>query len=378
MTQRVRMGWVAAALLVATLASAAVLDAKEPPRPAFAEKRATAFDAAVEAERKRQGLIGLAVAVIENNKLTHVGCYGLADQQAKRPVTGETLFRWASISKPLTAVAALQLLEKKKLKLSDTARSHCKDLPKDGLGLVTVEQLLSHRAGVGHYREMGNWKTRLAKLYGDRASVSWDAKKSVAVLSTQALAFPAGAKFHYTTFGFNLLGGIVESAGKEPFEKQVANRIAGPLGMTSLEPDYEFVKRSQRTAGYRKKSEKIVPSEVGDVSWKLPGGGFHSTIGDLARFGIGLLDGKLLSKETQAELWRPRADEGKESGYALGFSVRMRNGKVARVSHSGAQARARTLLLIEPQTRRGVAIMTNSEWGDPNAVRKAAFRALGW
>ena len=93
-----------------------------------------------------------------------------------------------------------------------------------------------------------------------------------------ALVFEPGARYHYTTFGYNLLGALVEGAGRKPFEAQVEARIAKPLGMTSFAPDYEFVDQPHRTKGYRKKDGKVVPSEPGDVSWKLPGGGWSSTI----------------------------------------------------------------------------------------------------
>ena len=86
-------------------------------------------------------------------------------------MTSKTLFRWASVAKPVTAVAALQLVERGKMALDAPARTYWKKLPKEGLGAVPVEALLRQQGGVGHYRQMGAWQLRLEQHYGNRARV---------------------------------------------------------------------------------------------------------------------------------------------------------------------------------------------------------------
>lgn len=366
----------AAAFLLLPLAPEVI--AREPPPPQFALERAQAFDKALEAERARQELVGLAVAVIEDGKIAHIGTYGLADREKKRRVSHRTLFRWASVAKPVTAVAALQLAEAGKLDLSAPAGTYIKGLPKKGLFEIPVDALLRHQGGVGHYAQMGEWRLRLDAYYEHRSAKPWDADASVSVLEEAPVLHKPYARYHYTTFGYNLLGSVIEKAGRRPFELQVAERIAKPLGMTTFEPDYEFEKRPHRTRGYRKVGQQIVDSESGDVSWKLPGGGFHSTVGDMARFGIGLMEGKLLGKAMQQHLLVVKQPAKGKTGYASGLNVRWRDGKVVRMSHSGAQSRTRTLLVLDPVQRRGFAIMTNSEWGKTGGIWKAARAALSW
>ena len=95
-----------------------------PGLPAAAPPLAKRVDEAMRDAMARQELVGLAVGVIQDGKITHLNGYGLADREQRVPVTRQTMFRWASISKSLTAVAAMQLWERGKLDLEREARRY--------------------------------------------------------------------------------------------------------------------------------------------------------------------------------------------------------------------------------------------------------------
>lgn len=373
------LGWRATGgLVLVALLVVAPAEAGDRREPRFGEERRVPLHKALDTERVRQKIVGLAVAVIEDGALVHVHASGFADRETLRPIDENTVFRWASVAKILTAVAALQLVESGRMDLDKPARTYWKTLPKEGLGAVPIDALLRMQGGVGHYAQMGNWKTRLDKRYGHRNRKPFDAAATVEVMQTPPLLFEPYAKYHYTTFGYNLLGALIEKAGAMPFERQVELRIAKRLGMTTLEPDYAFEKRPNRTLGYRMRGETIVASSEGDVSWKLPGGGFQSTVGDMGRLGVGLLGTKLLGRTMRRALTEVRKPAQGTTSYALGIGVSTRDGVITRLSHTGAQARTRTLLIVEPPTGRGIAIMANSEWARLGDVYKVASRALGW
>jgi serine beta-lactamase-like protein LACTB, mitochondrial len=132
--------------------------------------------------------------------------------------------------------------------------------------------------------------------------------------------------------------------------------------MTTFQPDYQWIDIPHSAVGYKKNAAgDYVKSTDTDVSWKLGGGGFISTVTDMALFGQGLLTGKLLDDATRAQMWtRQKTRDGIETGYGLGFSIHIENGQ-RRVEHSGAQEKAATHLLLLPDQNLVIAAMSNTE-----------------
>ena len=373
--------WQAAA--IAVLVSSSSIQAQAPGSVELGTSTATtpARMAALDAlgaklidERK---LVGLSFAVFDRGRLVHAAGYGWADREAKRRVTHETEFRWASISKPLTSVVAAMLAREKALDLDADIRGLVPTWPEKKQGVVTLRQLLSNQAGVGHYREMGLWPARVARYDSKKA---WDANAAVAIVAPPKLLFEPGARYHYTTFGFMLAGAVVDAAGRKQHKKGyvdlVLERIAKPLGMSSLGPDYsDFVERPKRTRGYRGRSDRARLEPTSDVSWKLPGGGWISNVVDLARFGRGMLDEKFCDAKMRKLLWTPPAmSGGAKSRYGLGFQVSRRSGELV-VEHGGSQQNTRTLLRMWPERGIAVAVMCNTAHAQPRFLGAQVFQA---
>ena len=321
--------------------------------------RSAALHARAERERAAQDFVGLAVVVVADGRIAHAAGHGFADRAAKTPVRPTaTSFRWASISKPVTAIAALQLVEQGKLDLDADVRTLVPEFPEKPWPIST-RQLLTHQGGVVHYT---NGKVVATKATYDSERPFVDLVCALDKFKESPLICEPGTAHHYTTHGFMLAGAVVERAGKTPFWEQVRARIAAPLGMASFQPDYEWVAIADRTRGYRKLLGVVATSADTDVSWKLAGGGFTSTAIDLARFAQGLLQGRLLQPKTQAAMFTAQSTrDGKRTGYGLGIGVG-RLGEAKVVSHSGAQEKTRTFLLLVPERQVAVAVMCNSEW----------------
>ncbi|MHC4390593.1 MAG: serine hydrolase domain-containing protein [Planctomycetota bacterium] len=304
-------------------------------------------------------LVGLAVAVVRGEEIIYARGFGFAQRAKKIPVTLETRFRWASISKPVTAVRAMQLWERGALDLDKPVRRYVSAWPKKKYP-VTSRQLLCHQGGIPHYRN-GTIKPIKPQRYEDEHPYA-DVVTALDKFRGSPLLHEPGSAYSYTTYGYMLLGAVVQEAGEAPLWTQVREHIATPLGLTTLRPDYQWEDIPHRAVGYKKlPTEGWIRSTNTDVSWKLAGGGFISTVEDLARFGSGVLTGKLLKKSTRDVMWTAQpTSNGKSTHYALGWSIGRKNGHF-RASHSGAQEKTSTYLLLEPGTGLTVAVMTNTE-----------------
>jgi len=359
-------------LLLAPLVSALCLLTALLPAADLDKVATERLDGILEGELQKQSLVGAALGVIVDGEVAYLRGYGLADRENKIPVTRKTLFRWASISKCLTSVTAMQLYEKDLLDLSRDVRSYTPEFP-DKKALISPRDLLCHQGGIVHYSNGEVIHTR--RQY----DVPHPFESVVLALDTfreSPLVNQPGEKFSYTTHGYILLSAVIERAGREKFASQVEKRITRPLGMTTLQPDYQWKNIPHRAVGYRKKNKKVVPSTNTDVSWKLGGGGFISNIDDLALFAKGLINGKLVKPETERLMWTPqKLKNSKSTTYGYGFNING-TGKELRVAHSGGQEKTRTRMVIFPGKRMGVVVMSNSEHCNSKSLAAAAIGAL--
>lgn len=361
------------ALLLAALV--APQGAPAPPPAATLERPAArpAWAEAVVRGAEEQGLVGLAAALVEDGTIVELH-HGLADREAAVPVGPTTRFRWASISKPLTAVAAYRLHLEGALDLDADVRTLVPEFPEKPWP-VTPRQLLGHLGGVVHYANGPVIRTERRYL------VEHPFRSTILALDTFAespLIAEPGTRYAYTTHGYMLLGAAVERAAGRPFAEHVRVTVLDPLGMGSCVPDDQWSALPHRAVGYRRVGEEVIRSTDTDVSWKLPGGGYLSTVGDLARFARALAtaDERLLPREHLDVMWTPmRTADGESTNYGMGFGVRRRDG-VLRVAHSGAQEKTRTLMQLWPDEGRALVLMTNSEYAQLAPIAEAARAAL--
>ncbi len=359
--------------------------------PGFPAELAQRMDEAARAEMGRQEIVGLAVGVIQEGRISYLKGYGWSDREKRISVSRKTMFRWASISKSLTALVAMQLWEKGQLKLDGDVRQYVPEFP-DKAQRITPRQLLSHQGGIVHY---SNGPVVVTLRQYDQPNPFESVLLAVDTFKESPLVNLPGQKYAYTTHGFILLSAAVDRAGKQKFAHQVRDRIAKPLGMNTLQPDYQWIDIPNRTIGYRKRQNKIVVSSNTDVSWKLGGGGYISSIEDLAKLGEGLLNGKLIQPKTRDLMWAPRTTTtGKQTSYGLGFRRwKYVNGALQSVSaeasvtesknqvlmqlvgHSGSQEKTKTLLVLEPQKRFGLVLMSNSEHTQIYSLAEALMKA---
>lgn len=328
---------------------------------ADAKSYADAIATVAAAQFDSQGLVGLSIALSTGPTDLASLHFGFEDREAGRKADDATSYRWASVSKPLTAVLALQLAREGKLDLDADVRALVPEFPAKPQRIV-ARQLLCHQGGIVHYT---NGEVIARKPRSDVPHPYEDAIHALDTFADSPLIAEPGTRFSYTTHGYMLLGAVCQRAGGKPYAQLIDERIARPLGMTSLVPDRAWVEIPRRATGYRRlPGVGIARSLDADVSWKLAGGGFTSNVGDMARFGIALTDDRLLDAEWRARMAQEQRTLGGEAtGYGLGLRIGRWNGKPL-LTHGGAQEKTRTALWILPEAPLALAIMTNSEWAE--------------
>ena len=352
-----------------------------PAMSAAASPLAKRVDQAMRDEMAEQELVGLAVGIIQDGQIAYLKGYGLANREQRLPVTRQTMFRWASISKSLTAVAAMQLWERGDLDLKREARWYVPEFPDKGTP-IRVRHLLCHQGGIVHYT---NGKVIRTKRDYPVAHPFENVIYALDTFKESPLVNKPGEKYSYSTRGYMLVSAVVERAGKQKFAHQVRDRTAKPLKLATLQPDYQWEEIPHRAVGYRQRGGQVEVSTNTDVSWKLGGGGFISNIDDLAKFAAGLLNHRLVKPATRQKMWvRQMTSGGEQTKYALGFSFNhYRDGElhtwsangtgIEIVGHSGSQEKTKTWMALWPQKKLGVVVMSNSEYASP---RRLAGRLL--
>lgn len=294
---------------------------------------------------------GMSVAVATSGKLRWSAGYGMADLENQVPARADTIYRWASVSKPVTAVAVMQLERRGKIDLDAPIQNYVPSFPLKPWP-VTCRQLLAHLGGIRHYK-------------GDeRASVRHYAHFTEAfpVFQDDPLDCEPGTKHVYSTYGYNLLGAAVEAASGRPYIGYLHDSIFAPAGIqTTRAGDLEPL-IPRRARGYARPSGgELRNSRPSDLSNKTPGGGLCGTVEDMARFGAAFESGLLVPEATMALMLTPqKTKDGKPTEYGLGWCLTRDQGK-AEVWHAGHTEGVSTLLYIRPQDHVVVALAANLE-----------------
>jgi serine beta-lactamase-like protein LACTB, mitochondrial len=316
------------------------------------------IEAAISSAMSKDNIPGMSVAIVTDKRLAWANGYGFADLENFVPAKASTVYRLASISKTITAVAAMQLAERGKLDLDAPVQKYCAAFP-EKQWTVTTRQVLGHLGGVRHY---GPQDGKFFQGGGDNTKPFNSTNDSLIFFKDDPLLHEPGSKYLYSTYGYNLLGCVLEGASAMTFLDYVRDHIFKPAGMSTIRDDRVAAIIANRAQGYaRNRSGELRNSELADTSYKIPGGGFCSTVEDLAKFAIALQTGKLLKPESLHQAWtRQKTRDGKETTYGLGWQVSERNA-MKEVAHGGNQARVTTYLYMLPEHGFAVVLMMNLE-----------------
>jgi len=351
------------------LLALAALPLASQPRATFGPEKIRQIESAVSRAMQREEVPGVTVAVAVEGAFRWSRGFGFADVENKVRAKAETVYRIASIAKPITAVAAMQLSERGELDLGTTVQTYVPSFPEKPWP-VSVRQLLGHLGGIRHYAS--EEEINSTRHYEDLLT-------PLTIFQDDPLVAEPGTVFFYSTYGYSLVGAAVEAAAGIPFMECLAENIFQPAGMSDTRADDVYALVENRARGYRLRPDgELENSALFDTSNKIPGGGLISTARDVVRFAIAVTHGRLLSEESIAAMFTPqKLRDGSETEYGLGWSLGS-TGHSRRVwaGHSGNQQGVSTMLLMIPEAGAAVAVMMNLEGVRADELAEAVLRIL--
>ena len=320
----------------------------------------TRIEAAISSFRARQNIPAVSVAIVVDNQIRFQRGYGMADLENLVPAKAATVYRIASVSKSVTAVAALQLAESGKLDLDAPIQKYVPSFPTKQYP-ITSRQLLAHLSGIRHYKPGEGERT-------DRFESLTDALR---IFKDDPLEHEPGTRFTYSTFAYTLLGAVIEGASGMSFMDYLREAVFKPAGMQHTQADDLYAIIANRAAGYAPRiygrfNGDLRNAALMDSSYKIPGGGLLSTAEDLARFAIAVQNGVLIKPETFAQLSKSqKTRDGQETAYSYGWYIDRREGRQpdGSIWHGGVQPGFTSDLWLWPQKRFALVLLTNLEGG---------------
>ena len=283
---------------------------------------------------------------------------GKRDAAAGLPAQHNMIHRIASIAKPMTAIAIMQLVEQGKIDLDATLQTYVPEFPVKPEGTITVRQLLTHTSGINAYR---------SKLDGFTFREYPTLVEAMGRFKDRKLVGTPGEVYQYTTYGYVVLGVVIEKVSGLTYAEYMKKHIWEPAGMTCTGPELHKVPVDNKSRLYRlTKQGKLKKDLNTNISMKLPGGGLQSTVGDLLRFGEAVINGTLVSAQTLAEMMKDPGVRPKESGnpYGMGWFLYGLDADRRVIGHSGGQAGTTTQLMILPDQGVVVACISNTRGGN--------------
>jgi CubicO group peptidase (beta-lactamase class C family) len=367
-------------ILVALLLALSPAVLAEPTPGSANDARRAQVGQVVSAAIERHKVPGASVAIVEGYQIAWADGFGSRAASSEDPVQPSTRFQAASISKPVTALAVLKLVEQGKLRLDDDVNErltswHIPDSPLAKDRPVTLRRLLSHTAGLTVHGFAGyNADTPFPSLVQVLDGAPPANSKAI------RLDVKPGYMFRYSGGGYCVAQQLVIDTTGMTFPDFMRAQVLDPLGMEHSTYQQPLPKDlvNQAAFGHRKDSS-VIPGNYHGYP-ELAAAGLWTTPTDLAKVVIDIAksasqdQGKILSQKTAAEMLT--VEKGM---YGLGITVQGEGAKL-RFGHDGGNEGYRCEMLGFPATGQGLVIMTNSDTGGVifQEVIKAAAEAYAW
>jgi len=331
--------------------------------PTNADPDFAAIDAYVEGQVKDLNLPGLALAIVHGDQIVHLKTIGVADPSG-RPITPQTSFLLASVSKSFTALAIMQLVETGQIDLDAPVQRYLpwfRVADAAASARITVRHLLNQTSGLSTLTGNGYFITRDSD---DGAQ-----ERFVRGLSTANLLSAPGTSYEYSNANYATLGAIVAAVSGQSYEQYVEDHIFTPLDMQHSFMYRDEAKQHGMATGYTYPFGVLTAIEIPDLRGHVAAAGVIASVEDMGHYLIALLnegnygDASIISPEAMAQLWQPppgKAGEGK-SYYGMGWQVNEEwpLGIPFR-EHNGEAGNFHTYMALLPDSDYGIVVLVNA------------------
>ena len=335
-----------------------------------------------ESELKRIGIVGSSFAFISDGKLSRLN-YGSANLEKKQPVDDDTIWHWASNTKPFTGIAIMQLRDRGLLKLDDPVTKYLPELRKvhnsfGSMDDITIRHLMTHSAGF----RGGTWPWGSGKDWEPFEPTEYS--QLVAMFPYTEITFKPGSKFSYSNPGIIFLGKIIEKLSGEDYEIYIDKNIFRPLEMYrsyfDTTPPHLIKHRSH--SYYIRDGKRTEGRFDADTGITVSNSGLNSPISDMLKYLQFLIgDAKngvyetILKRSSLEEMWRPQLQVEVDANGSRGFTTDIgliyfldtRLGK-RHFGHGGDQNGFISYLDVDPDKRKAAIVVFNTNLLAPESA----------
>lgn len=321
-----------------------------------AHAQSTPADVILDSLREINGVPGLSAAVSKDGEIIWAGQAGVMDVENEKPVTEDTQFRLASVSKLLAAATTLRLAEDGLLDIDADIRTYVPDWPDHDGAVITLRQLAAHTSGVAHY-DSGD-------RYDPNETYS-TLNDSLSVYAHKPLMSAPGDAYNYSSYGYALMGAAIENVSGKLFAKSLNDAVVQPAKLTAtvVEDINELPPGASKL--YERDAGEIPRNDQRHV---VGATGILSTPSDLVTFADAYMNGEIISAPlVEMSLTRVQLNNGEDAGlsrFAMGFGWRLsENWEGESVAHhSGATPGARSVLTHNRERNISAALLSNAQW----------------
>lgn len=302
----------------------------------------------------KQVFTGVTAGISIQSNRVWLTAQGHSNKAANEAMKVQTIVRTASIAKSMTAVAIMQLVEQGLIDLDAPIQTYIPDYPQKKEGKITARQLLYQTAGTPNYASGKEAQTQ--KNYATLA-------EAVEVFKNRDLQHAPGSAFAYATYNYVILGLMIEKVTGLTYEAYMTKNIWEKAGMkyTGVEK-YQSEYANKSNLYHRNKKGKIkLASKENNLSNRIPGGGFYSTVEDLLRFGEAIINNELISAESLQMMVTKSTIEKPGNPYGMGWF--MYGGEAnpsGCIGHSGEQTGVSAQLMIMPSRETVAVVLANT------------------
>lgn len=335
------------------------------------------LDSVLEEIMTRWGIPGLGVGIVEDGKIVYARGFGVQNLETGAPVTPDSVFCVASITKCFVATAVMQLVEQDKLHLDRPLIQYLPDfrLDDDCCRQITLRQVLSHTSGMPDIDEAEYDELVAHPEYDEGAPARY-----VRALASHKMIAAPGERFAYSNIAYNVLGYLITTVSGQTFESYMCEHLLRPAGMPESTLFFPDVPRDRLAVPHLRVPEIIVNPVYPYHRADAPASFLHSTVVEMCRWAItclddGMHDGqRILSPAGFEQMWTPAVEWGFPPFYehcGLGWTLGHFD-DVKTVSHGGMGFGWTAFLTLLPEKQRGMIILCNEE----SSARSRTIRAV--
>lgn len=322
------------------------------------EQRANAL---VDKHIEHGDFLGVAAGYYHEGCGSYVTGAGFGSKYKQLPTNSNTLMRAASITKPMTAIAIMQLYEDGIIDLDVPIQRYLKSYPVKTQGEITVRHLLKHTSGIPHYTS--KWE---ALSFSDYPTLN----AATEVFKHKELQFVPGTQYLYSSYGYTVLGAIIEEVTQMSYEDYMREHVWEISGMYDTGLEKSGHRYGNKSNLYLKIGTNYIKSPTTDLSNIYSAGGVQTTVGDLLKFGEAILQDKLVEHKTLQMMINATDGLAPAIGddpYGLGWAVydHPKLGKI--IQHGGSQPGASSFFAIFLDHNIVTAVLSNSFGSRQNA-----------